>query len=495
MQYRYIIHLILYAILGAAVFLTNYLEFPLIWAAAVSGLVFIAIPLTNQLEKLYDSYIQLQQKRDVLKRLGRRYNERISELGFETIPEDELIDAAVEGNIEPSKNQVYKLGIEIQFEELERHRQDIIHVLILCREINLTDDPIEQAGIKARLSDLLSNFDFIRLDDPTLDLLSSYKKSLNAIEHGGSVNQSLFDRALENPRDLSLEFVTSYGTTEQLAVMLFSDKERSDELRQTLGKLIARGKLSTKSVNKETAEKIQSELEDIGLEATKFIVFSQILQRNDSVESAIEKFPHMRVGTKHPNRGFPEEIEYMRMYLVYPDFDYGTAENFLQEEIIPSIPDNQENGFIAVMPLRLRDLAIYPEPDSVEEFLSGTYESLNFLKTGKSEDLAEIVLDRIFTEIGVSKLLATIPFNVMVPDIDEREKEIIIEHYEDLKAEFDVNELFDWADVDSDKLGQSLNNLDGADNREMWMELAEKIVSQAKRYDKAAYGDPVEVDD
>ncbi|AUV82221.1 hypothetical protein C2R22_11665 [Salinigranum rubrum] len=230
-------------------------------------------------------------------------------------------------------------------------------------------------------------------------------------------------------------------------------------------------------------------MERIGNEATKFLLFSQKMHYNEEVTQAIERFPHTRIGNKYPDRGFPEEVKYMRMYVVYPDHDYRTAERFLEEAIQPSIPsDHARDGFIAVMPLELADMTIYPEIEDVDSYLSGTYEALSFLKTGTSEDLSEVISDRVISEIGVSELLSTLPFNVIEPNMNEREKELVIDNYDEIKDRFNIDELFDWADVDPEQLGKVLTEMDSGENGARWRELSESIVEKTQEYSKATYG-------
>jgi L-rhamnose mutarotase len=94
----------------------------------------------------------------------------------------------------------------------------------------------------------------------------------------------------------------------------------------------------------------------------------------------------------------------------------------------------------------------------------------------------------VISEVEISELLATLPFNVIDPDIREEEKEVIIDNYEILKQEFGVRELFDWSDVDPDQLGNKLAELDESGNSKRWQDVAEQIVEKTSEYDTAMYG-------
>jgi len=498
MKRRNIGFLGLYVLLGALVFATRWLTLPLELTAVIAVVTAISVPAANRLETIYEEHLERRQRENRIEELATQFVDRAAALGVQTIAEDELAETVADGGEEPTLENVFEQGVATSFSELPQYRREIIHILILCEEVDAATSAYERARLKTHIGSIVSGFDLGIVDERTAEFLAAFERTRDGGLESDEELSSLFGHSPDQPRDVALEFATSYGTTEQLAIVLFNDRERSAELRRTLGRLIARGKLDTETVNRETAERIKDEMEQMGDDATKYLVFSQKMHYEDAVEDAIERFPHLRIGTKYPDNGFPESAEYMRIYMVYPNHDYGSADRFLQEAIYPTIPDDHaDDGFIAAMPLELSELSIYPERDDVDDYLDGTHEALLFLRTGANEDLAEIVSDRVVSEIGLSELLSVLPFNVIVPDIDDREKELIIDNYDEIQRHFGVSELFDWADVDPERLGAALCELDGGENEERWMGLAEAVVGKAEKYSTATYGDndqrPVEM--
>lgn len=490
MRLRGIAFGLLYLAVGGIVAITRIMALSVEKTALLAAVAAVSIPAANRLEGFIDERSQKRERKALVQRLTTQFHNRVSEFGLEPADKEMIESHVLESDTEPTKQSIYDVGVFLSFKDLPDYQRDIIHVLLLCREIVIQKKAIEQAELKTLVEDLMTNFDLSEVDGPTSEFLGAYDAARGVIEGTESDVHKLFEQQPENPQELALEFAVKFGTTQQLALVLFSDRERSKELRRTLGRLVARGKLNTKTVNRETAEKIQEEMERLGSEATKFLVFSQKMHYDDEVTEAIEKFPHTRIGNKYPDKGFPEEVKFMRMYVVYPDHDYRTAERFLNEAIRPAIPDSQvDDGFIAAMPLELADMAIYPNIEDIDSYLSGTYEALSFLKTGASEDLSEVISDRIISEIGVSELLSTLPFNIIEPDIDAREKELIIDNYNELKSRFGINELFDWADVDPKRLGHVLTKIDEGKNEERWQELSKSIVTKAQKYAEATYGE------
>jgi hypothetical protein len=478
-----------FSLLGAAVFWVEYRGGSLLVTAVLAGLVASSVPLANRLENWYDQRAERKKLIAKYRSNASRFASRVRELGLGDVNEDKVVDKARSGNFDPTKSSVYRAGIELLASEEPEYRKNILFVIVLCREIKAIDDAIERSRLKAEIDRLTTDFDYLNPDEPTAEFLGAFETAQEAIDHGNGETAYLFENSPTDTRRVALEFIMDYGTTDELSLLLFDDREQSRELRRTLGKLIARGRLSTESVSKETAKQIQSELDELG-SSTKFLLFSQLLHREDEVAEAIEKFPHFQIGKKYPESGFPEAIKYMRIYVVYPEFDYGSATHFMESEIKSAIPEEYpEDGFIAAMPLELSELEIFPEHVEFESYLEGTYDTLTFLKTGSGQDLSEIVSDTVISEVEISELLATLPFNVIDPEIREEEKEVIIDNYEILKQEFGVRELFDWGDVDPERLGNKLAELDDDGNTERWQEVAEQIVEKVSEYDSATYAD------
>lgn len=482
--------ILVYGAIGTAIFSTRFFELSLPATAIIAALGVIVIPVAERLEKVVDRRRQLQQKESRADRLAKQVRARSDEFRLDFFGVNELSQALIDNDVNLSTFPVFEFTVRQYHDELPDYQQNILLVILLCRQVMTESDSLTRTKLRSRIGELLSGFDLDSPDPPTTELLGAYEHSKPVIETGENDTMiDILNTSPIKPRETALELAKDFGTNQQLAILLFNDKEKAEELRRTLGRLVARGKLSSQNVSREAARRIKEDMERKGGSSTKFIIFSQLLHHNEDVEAKIESFPFFRVGTRETGSGFPEEIEFMRIYILYPEFDYGSPRNFFEQEVSPVLPDDQDEGsFIAVMPLELAELEIYPEIDELDGFISGKFAALNFLKTGASEDLSEILTQRLTSEIEVSELLATLPFNVLVPELKEREKEIIIDNYDELKEEFGVTELFDWEDVDSNKLGRRLASFDPNESVEHWAEIADEIVDRAQLYSEATFG-------
>lgn len=267
----------------------------------------------------------------------------------------------------------------------------------------------------------------------------------------------------------------------------------SEELRRTLSKLLFRGKLRALAVKRKALEKIRKKLEERGATSNAFVLFSNKFQELKSFNKALEKFPQLVIGRKTPIN-FPQSAKYLHMRILYPEQYYKSPQEFLEKEILPAIPESKKfEGFVAVMPLEMTEVASYPSSDEAahqSDLVRSSFESLNYLQTGFPWSAMDIVIESLKSDIGISELLSIIPFNVFVPDLAEEAKDCIIEYYEEIQEKFDVKTLFDWADVNYQSLGRELHSLPcgGVLKEVEWLEAAEKIVSYADRLSESAFG-------
>ena len=215
----------LYALIGVLVFVTRLLTLPLEATALVALIAAVSVPTAHRVEDIYKRRRDRQAHRKRISELVSRVNDRVTEIGLETTEQDEIIDTLADDDEEPTLETVYENYIREHFEELPDYQQEILLILLLSREVDSSSQPIEQARLKTQIASLLSNFNLGSLDKRTIELLGAYDE----IEYG-KIEQAevtaLFDREPENPRDLALEFATDYGTTDQLAIVLFNDRER-----------------------------------------------------------------------------------------------------------------------------------------------------------------------------------------------------------------------------------------------------------------------------
>jgi hypothetical protein len=86
------------------------------------------------------------------------------------------------------------------------------------------------------------------------------------------------------------------------------------------------------------------------------------------------------------------------------------------------------------------------------------------------------VTDDLIGEISVDQLLRVIPFNVVAPQLKREQKCIIRDNYSALQRTFEVDSLFDWADVHPEYLAAELYAMDRDVEYDEWEVTATTII-------------------
>lgn len=379
---------------------------------------------------------------------------------------------------------------------LSQEERDIIYILSLCREVETNQNYIFRSDLRRSISDKLSEFDLYNLDENTKKLLCAYSNLRASIE--GSVGEkvsleTIFQADIELKNEL-LCFLQKYGTLEKFSLGLFTDLKNSQEFRRTLSKLLVRGKLPALTVKRKALGKIRKELEERGATSNAFVLFSNKFQEIESFEKALERFPQLKIGRKEP-LNFPQSAQFLHMRVLYPAQYYKSAKDFLEKEIINTIPESKKfEGFVAVMPLEMTELASYPSVDEAvyisNDLIKSSFESINYLQTGFPWSAIDVVIESLKSEIDILELLSIIPFNIFVPDLKEEAKDCIIGHYERIQEKFDVKTLFDWADVNPESLRKELQSLPCGSiiTKDEWIKVAKGIVYGAEKSSESTFG-------
>ncbi len=185
------------------------------------------------------------------------------------------------------------------------------------------------------------------------------------------------------------------------------------------------------------------------------------------------------------------------MRLIYPTDVYSDPKDFLEKEIIPNIPtEERSKGFISIIPLEGTEIFTYPESSKEikDEKIRASYSSISSIKTGLPLNLADVVMSNLDTEVNMNEILSIIPFNIFIPNESERRKRFIIDHYEEIKSNFNVKTLSDWSEISPNKLKRYLIKLDETTKKrnrvaknEAWGAIANKVVTQAKKHSQALF--------
>lgn len=445
-----------------------------------------SIPAYRKISEIVRKREKKRKRRKEIKQIVQSLSKNLDSLNIlpsETKSSHTLINKIKEEKVSRDKASIYFFTVDWIFNDLSSTEKLITTMLVNSQEIENSSNFKDEQRLRDINDSLLDNFSLESISEDERKLVTAFKF------FASSETEKIDAKQLFNPDNREedvikakiLEISKDYCKGSEFAHSLFQDKKKVEEFRSTLAELFSRGKLRLEGVEKDIDD-IKENLHERS-QKQKYMVFCQKYQRDKAVEERIESFPYLYFGTKNVENDFPESIKYTSTYIIDPEMEYQSASDFLETELKPVLPDI-EGGFIAVMPLEFGELESYPS--EIDEDLSG---ALEYLKTGSGINVEKIISEKITSEVKVSKLMSSVPFNVLVPEMKEVEKDVIIDNYEVLKEKFAVDELFDWGEKNSEELGTKLDQLDKENvaNEQRWIELAENICREARECNKATF--------
>jgi hypothetical protein len=108
--------------------------------------------------------------------------------------------------------------------------------------------------------------------------------------------------------------------------------------------------------------------------------------------------------------------------------------------------------------------------------------SRNILTTGEQAFTVNLREEFIEASLTTDELLSVLPLNLFLPDLESEKKEILMENNEDIKEQFEIRHLTDWANSNYtiEEIGKYLQQeYFPEDDPEFWNQNAEKIVEEA----------------
>lgn len=94
----------------------------------------------------------------------------------------------------------------------------------------------------------------------------------------------------------------------------------------------------------------------------------------------------------------------------------------------------------------------------------------------------------IESHLSTDELLSVLPLNLFLPELPSAKKEKLIENNEDIKREFDIEQLTDWAhpNYPAHEIGLYLHReYFPDDSKDEWIKNTEKIIAEAKNVNEA----------
>ncbi|MFI5218806.1 MAG: hypothetical protein ACHQNT_04895, partial [Bacteroidia bacterium] len=360
-------------------------------------------------------------------------------------------------------------------------------VVALCYEMDNTSDIIVKANYKEVISTVIEQYNLLELDDEAKLVLRYYNNYFSNKKLDEPIANLDYNNELKT-------FTKKYNGIINIALSFKLEKEQIEEFRRTLAILLSQGKLNVKLLDENIKKKIDSALKKKTNQTKAFLLLANKFHKIPEIETVLKKYPSITFSYKYPNK-LPESIKYLHTRIIYPPQNYLSAEDFLNDEIIPLIPEKEKsNGFISIIPIEGTEIYSFPEnADEIKsESMRSGFESISAIKTGRSLNLADIYVESMHEEIQIENLLSIIPFNIFVPGLPKNTKSFLIENYENLKQHFNIEKLSDWADINISDLATFFVAADVARtdektglqkkrkrNDEGWTKVAQEIISQA----------------
>ncbi len=379
-----------------------------------------------------------------------------------------------------------------KIEELKSIEKDALLITFLVDTINREKDNIKNSAIyKETISQIIEKYDYLN-DNNLYNIISQYYFNyINSKKLNSSNN-------INNYEEIFNKFISRYCKSQFLSYKLKLDQEETEELRRTLAILYTQGKLSTKLLGKDLFAQINNRLEKEMGKSKIFLLIANKYQKIEEIDKFLNKIPNLRFGKIYPNR-LPDNLKFLHMRILYPPKKYEFAEKFLQRKIIPKIDsDKIGEGHISIIPIEGKEIISFP--DKIEkitnENVRKSYNVLKSIKTGNTFNLTNLILDNLEfnEEKDIKDLLSIIPFNIFLPNLEENIKNFIISNYEEIKEEFKIKELIDWANIkDYKKLGNKFIMLDEEKKKRLcqnskWMDISKEILKKSKNYKDAILG-------
>ncbi|WP_254522845.1 hypothetical protein [Natrinema caseinilyticum] len=288
-----------------------------------------------------------------------------------------VADAVIEERESVEKTTVYQKAAEELLPEEDHHRTEARLITILSYEIDEAESTPTESKYKAEIDTLLSGVSFRPLDKRAQIILSVYQsfRQESWKEHDPG---EVFDQ-IRDPNDaLVREFMRKY-TDRTIYQYLTSNEAQAREFRDTLADLIRLGRVDigslTQDVIQEKVDKVKQELREANDRYSSYLVLSMKLMTAEDKHGVVDEFESnfpltiRWKGRSVAGEGYPSP-KFLSMRATYANQTYESAADFLEEEIKPLLPpqDEWEDGsFVAVMPFEAPSYEAFPKKETVIE--------------------------------------------------------------------------------------------------------------------------------
>lgn len=284
------------------------------------------------------------------------------------------------------------------------------------------------------------------------------------------------------------KFVHEYLHKEQIISRLTSRHEEEAEYRTTLAQLYDAGELNKFGIQQALIE-LEEELNFVLTDKTHYFILINEIQNeteivDDIKEAIIAEGDDVYTGSLMLNAGM------ISLTLCVCDESWETEE-FYEKFVKGPFEKHYADGVLSIHRAKFEGGSIfrqrYETSEPSEQILRGI-ESRGLLTTGEVAAALNLREKLIESYLSTDELLSVLPLNLFLPELPSEKKEKLIESNEEIKGEFDIAQLTDWAhsNYTAEEIGRFLHReFFPEDSEEVWIENTERIIEKAKQVDAA----------
>lgn len=373
---------------------------------------------------------------------------------------------------------IFKKVLEYNNDEVER-----IYSIFICYKIDNEKNRYKIGRYKEYLDDLL-------MQEFKVNEKLKLNKNLLNFYHNYKNNKKLMESLdIEDYNEIQKEFLNKYSVSSKHIMMLSLEKEQAEEFRKTLSRMHLSGKINLKLLDREAKKRIKEHLNRDNSQSVLF--FCRGIEKNKSIYDYLDDFDGIKIGKKSKQGKTEHEVMFLHMRIIifpegftYKDFYDGLKRKIEKEKI---------SGFFAIHPLGKDNFLLYPKNESEieDDNYKKSYNLIKKLKKPLIENYEKYLGGISNLDMTLEEISAIIPFNIFVPKINEKAKNMIIDHYESLREKFQIKTLSDWSDINDIELGDFLNKIDSKEDiysHNYWRKISKIIIDKSIIHRNALHG-------
>jgi len=249
---------------------------------------------------------------------------------------------------------------------------------------------------------------------------------------------------IRKTEDGYLELLRDFSNRYLKDLTFFEIREKlyqSENLRQTLIRLIKDGEFLNWGITRESLERLEKDLKkEISYSQTFLIIGDNLPEK---LKTYLTEQPGF-TGWAPVVRNIPLQGRYSG-YIVRPNERFINAKEFLKK--IKKFSKKSEEMVVFIVPLDFinSESYIFPANQSFKsENIQRSFEAVEWFKSGYIVSDADLWCAITRSTITPDELLSVIPFNIFCQGILPCEQEFFIKNYKEVKEKYGINKLTEW---------------------------------------------------